>query len=71
MSPSSDDEKREDHANRSVLNIKEGTENVLSRVYSGLLEQAKMKLTELQFLKEKVFEIDRRLNELRNITPKA
>ena len=30
-----------------------------------------MKLTELQFLKEKVFDCEKRLNELRNVTPKA
>ena len=66
-----DDERREDHANRSVLNMKEDIEQVLGKVYNGSLELSKMKLTELQFLKEKVVDCDRRLNELRNVTPKA
>ena len=51
--------------------MKEDIENVLGKVYNGPLELSKMKLTELQFLKEKVVDCDRRLNELRNVTPKA
>ena len=66
-----EDERREDYANRSVINLRDDIESVLNRVYNGPLELTRMKLTELQFLKEKIFECEKRLNELRNVTPKA
>ena len=44
--------------------MKEDIENVLGKVYNGPLQLSRMKLTELQFLKEKVVDCDRRLNEL-------
>ena len=66
-----EDERREDYANRSVINMRDDIESVLNRVYNGPLELTRMKLTELQFLKDKVFDCEKRLNELRNMTPKA
>ena len=66
-----EEERREDIVQRSINNLKQDIEIVLDRIYGREIDISNMKLLNLQFLKEKVTECERRLSELRNTTDKA
>ena len=64
-------ERKEERDRRSVGNMREDVEAILARVYAGSTCLGEMSLPELQFLRERVMDCEKRLTSLRNETESA